>query len=809
MINSENTKMLKTIFNKAVWLLGLVILMLSACTSSENSATEEMLLNRAPIAVDDTFTIDNGSSNLLNLAGNDSDAEGGLDLGSISIISMPANGTLQSNNDGTVEYTHDGSNTVTDQFTYTIRDVISAVSSPAMVSLTITPLSGPATTEIGIYDTTVVEGDEALEFVVSLTTPSNESVSVEYATVNGTAEASTDYVPTNGTLVFQAGETRKFVAVDVLENTETAVASSKNMQLQLTNPLNAQIAVSSAIGTIIDRDFNPTDNAFEHDWAQIGAFTSAESCGASCHKASNPVMTFDGEDVSPGTQWQHSVMAHSFTDPYWQATVEDEADSFPHLSGFIENTCLTCHAPMGVTHAHATGVNLLDADNNYRFDTAKDEDHAREGVSCTACHQIGDGNLGTADSFSGGFSILTDAMDPNFKKIFGPYANPAGNNMNMQTGHRPTAGVHMSKSEMCATCHTLYTPTLDADSGLPTGDVFLEQAPFLEWQNSVYASGESQEAQCQDCHMSQPQPGYSTPISLLPANAPDRSPYGQHTLLGGNAHLLEILRDYRDELGISDSTSETGFDRQIALTRSFLQSAASVSVLPVTTSGEDILFDVQVSNHTGHKLPSSYPSRRMWLHVRVSDDNGQVFFESGKPDAEGNISTDDARLKADCMSAHKLEGFDSRLCYAPHYDVISEPSEVAIFETVLGDSNGQITHTLLNSDSYLKDNRIPPVGFTTSKANTIEPQTLPSGISGDDDFNCLSTVEGCGKDTVHYRIDFENRPGPYYVEVNLLFQSTHPAYVNGLHNHGDRVNRFKVMYDEVSPAVELLASATN
>ena len=207
------------------------------------------------------------------------------------------------------------------------------------------------------------------------------------------------------------------------------------------------------------------------------------------------------------------------------------------------------------------------------------ENHSREGVSCTLCHQIGAGNLGTPESFSGGFSILTDSTDPNYKRIYGPYGSPVGNNMNMQTGHRPTEGQYISGSALCATCHTLYTPAIDPDTGAPSGIDFLEQGPYLEWQNSVYATGQAQEAQCQDCHMPEPEPNYSTKISLQgPRSMQARTPYGQHTLVGGNAHLLEILRDYRTELGISSSTSVSGFDDQIALTESFLGSAASVAV---------------------------------------------------------------------------------------------------------------------------------------------------------------------------------------------------------------------------------------
>jgi hypothetical protein len=307
--------------------------------------------------------------------------------------------------------------------------------------------------------------------------------------------------------------------------------------------------------------------------------------------------------------------------------------------------------------------------------------------------------------------------------------------------------------------------------------------------------------------MPEPGGGYSTKITVMPAMASPRNPYGQHTLVGGNAHILEILRDYRTELGIANTTTPGGFDEQIALTQNFLGSATSVNVPALVTNGDNLEFDVEVTNNAGHKVPTAYPSRRAWLHVVVKS-AGDIIFESGKPDSRGYISTDAARLKADCMAGHKLEGFDSSLCYEPHRDVINDESQVAIYETVLGDIHDNITHTLLQGARYLKDNRIPPSGFTNSKAATIEAQTIPSGVAGDDNFNCVGTTEGCGMDTVRYQVNTEGQTGPYTVEVELLYQATQPGFVDGMHNVGDRVNRFKVMYDAVPPSVEVLAAAT-
>ena len=125
----------------------------------------------------------------------------------------------------------------------------------------------------------------------------------------------------------------------------------------------------------------------------------------------------------------------------------------------------------------------------------------------------------------------------------------------------------------------------------------------------------------------------------------------------------------------------------------------------------------------------------------------------------------------------------------------------------MGDINGNITHTLLQAAQYLKDNRIPPTGFTNGDAATIEVQTIPAGVTGDVDFNCVDAVEGCGADTVHYQVVAENRGAPYSIAARLLYQATQPGFVGGMHTVGERVNRFKVMYDAVPPGVEVLASA--
>ncbi len=112
----------------------------SALTATGSITVTINAINIPPVAVPDSLTVGEGSTSTLNLASNDSDTDNGLDLTSITIISSPSNGTItQINTDGTVEYTHNGSEKLADSFTYTIRDVAGSASNAATVNLTITP----------------------------------------------------------------------------------------------------------------------------------------------------------------------------------------------------------------------------------------------------------------------------------------------------------------------------------------------------------------------------------------------------------------------------------------------------------------------------------------------------------------------------------------------------------------------------------------------------------------------------------------------------------------------------------------------
>ena len=103
---SINNTILIKVRLSAICLCGLVF---TGCTSSDDPVVETTPQdNVAPAAMKDAFTVVKSSTMPLSLAANDSDADDGLDLASIVIVTDPANGTVAVNADGTVTYTHDG-----------------------------------------------------------------------------------------------------------------------------------------------------------------------------------------------------------------------------------------------------------------------------------------------------------------------------------------------------------------------------------------------------------------------------------------------------------------------------------------------------------------------------------------------------------------------------------------------------------------------------------------------------------------------------------------------------------------------------
>ena len=92
----------------------------------------------------------------------------------------------------------------------------------------------------------------SLAFVVTRRGAAHETVTVDYATRDGTATAHADYAPRRGTLTFATGERAKTVAVAVLDDAHDE--GVETLTLVLSNPRGVRVVDATAIGAIANDD---------------------------------------------------------------------------------------------------------------------------------------------------------------------------------------------------------------------------------------------------------------------------------------------------------------------------------------------------------------------------------------------------------------------------------------------------------------------------------------------------------------------------------------------------------------------------
>jgi len=506
---------------------------------------------------------------------------------------------------------------------------------------------------------------------------------------------------------------------------------------------------------------------------QTNNFVGPAACAA-CH---TDLTDEAGNDVSIDKAWRATMMANAAKDPYFKATVEAEVAEAPALASVIESTCATCHSPSAHTQATADGGMSAYLGDGFFNEANELHEVAMDGVSCALCHQITDAFLADQEAaFSGGYTVDTETPAPD-RLMYGPYPDPVQPAlMQGSVGFTPTLGAHIEDSGLCATCHTLFTPTLDA-AGEIVGE-FPEQTPFQEWQQSAFADGGEDDRSCQSCHM--PPADGPTAISVLPSGLAARAVFYRHVFRGGNSFMLKLLRQNIEALGLTASTEN--FDDAIAITEDFLRTeTAEVEVFDAALAGDTLTFEVGLTNLCGHKFPTSFPSRRAWLHVTVTDGGGFVVFESGAWDGEGRIAGNDEDEDITTVE--------------PHHDEITSDNQVQVYQSVMGNTDGEVTHILLRGDVYLKDNRLLPAGF--DKANASAATAVAGAAATDDDFIG-------GSDEVTYSIDVASADGPFTVSVELLYQSvSYPFAVDLAERSGEFIDQFNTMLDEAdkSPAL--------
>lgn len=252
-----------------------------------------------------------------------------------------------------------------------------------------------------------------------------------------------------------------------------------------------------------------------------------------------------------------------------------------------------------------------------------------------------------------------------------------------------------------------------------------------------------------------------------------RTPFARHTFVGANLFVLEMFRQFGEQLGLpaSDPNYDTRtfsfvpkFELSTRATTAQVQSAsARLRVLGAARHLRGLDVSVQVENLTGHKFPSGVGFRRAFIEFAALDAAGQSVWSSGATNARGEIVD---------SAGNVLTTEFSTSGWQPHHTVIESDTAVQIYETRSKDTAGRLTTSFLSLDTNVKDNRLTPKGWT--QAGPYATWTAPVAVS---ERSSPGYFNGQGSDTVRYRVPAHLAHKVARVRVRLYYQSIPPYYL--------------------------------
>ncbi len=467
--------------------------------------------------------------------------------------------------------------------------------------------------------------------------------------------------------------------------------------------------------------------------------------------------------------WRGSMKSQAGRDPIFWAALTIANKDMENAGDF----CLRCHTPRGWYggRSHPADGSTLEATD------------LGAGVACELCHRMvdpqptgGDAAAVTADvairaaisptlpaDHIGSAMLILDPED-NRRGPFAIVPAPPHPKATWRTDFLGQGGDLVTEARVCGSCHNLDNPTLSWNPAtqryernaenqrapsFAKGELFPIERTFDEWLQSDYATTAGVYAPqfagskpdgivrtCQECHM---------PRTTGPAAAGDvdrdcrtNGCLPEHSFAGANTWAPQLLLDPRWRLAATQDAVH--LNAGVLSARTMLQKAATVTVDfdPNAAAKQAV---VRVTNETGHKLPTGYPEgRRIWLNVRAYNAAGQMVYESGAYDARSGVLAADPALKV----------YEAKLA-------IDDGATVT-----------ETFHFVLNN-SVVKDNRIPPRGYTV--AGFDEPGLRPVGATYSDGQHWDETTYDLPDDAVS-------------VVAILYYQTASKEYVDFLRSRG-------------------------
>ena len=288
-------------------------------------------------------------------------------------------------------------------------------------------------------------------------------------------------------------------------------------------------------------------------------------------------------------QWRGSMHAYAIKDPVFEAML---AKGIEDTQGKLDQFCVQCHAPV----ASLKGLMpVIESEGVFRLPVDHNNPLVSHGVQCVTCHSIE-----TVHGTQNAQFTLSETT------YFGPTGSAAANSAH-PVEKSPFFSDPSQSSLLCGACHDVLNPN----------GARLE-ATFSEWYSNAFnaPSNPEQHRTCGDCHM----PTYQGSVA---EDSPTTTVHSHHFIGVDQA----LIADF------------PGKEEQAALVRALLEDCAELDVEYNGVEEGHAVFVITVKNiNNGHNLPSgSTADRQVWVHLQIRNEEGQLVYESGMLDANGDL----------------------------------------------------------------------------------------------------------------------------------------------------------------------------
>ena len=221
----------------------------------------------------------------------------------------------------------------------------------------------PGLPALSIGDVAVSEGNAGAAnavFTVSLSAASGQTVTVNYATANGTAAAGSDYTATSGTLTFLPGVLSQPISVPVLG--DNVYEPNETFVVNLSGAVNALIAHAQGVGTILNDDPVPSISINDVSVPEGNAGTTNAVFNVSLSNPSSQTVTVSYQ-TADGTATAGSDYGLTLGTVTFAPLVTAQTISVPVIGDRIfegnETFFVNLSAPVGATIADGQGVGTI------------------------------------------------------------------------------------------------------------------------------------------------------------------------------------------------------------------------------------------------------------------------------------------------------------------------------------------------------------------------------------------------------------------------------------------------------------------